>query len=281
MNRPHFITPDALEKRLGEEGLSIICNFMFMPGDKLDGRTEFNEDRIPGAVYFDLDEIADQSSPLPHMIASPQQFSREMGALGISENDLIIIYDGPGLFSSARIWWNLQIMGAKNVRILEGGYDRWISEDRPIDDKPFKKPPAKTFNAVFDADKVVNAGQMLDLINNRSATILDARSAPRFLGEVEEPRPGLRLGHMPGATSLPFSSLIENGTLIENDALKQILEPLLSEGKPVVTTCGSGVTAAVLALALISAGYELPALFDGSWSEWGDRSQEYPINKGE
>jgi len=281
MERAHFISPDALESRLGDEGLSIVCNFMYMPGDARDGRTEFNEDRIPGAVYFDLDEIANQSDPLPHMIASPEQFSREMGKLGVGENDLIVVYDGSGIFSSARIWWNLQIMGAKNVRILEGGYDRWISEDRPIDDKPFKMPAPKTFNANFDTKKVVDASQMRKLIDNNQTTILDARSLARFRGEVEEPRPGLRLGHMPGALNLPFSNLIKDGTLIENDALKKVIEPLLSDSKSVVTSCGSGVTAAVLTLALVSAGYDFPALYDGSWTEWGDPGQNYPIIKGD
>lgn len=281
MDREHFISPDALEKRLGEDNLSIICNFMYMPGENLDGRDEYEEDRIQGAVYFDLDEISDQSSPLPHMIASPEQFARQMGEMGISESDDIVIYDGPGLFSSARIWWNLRIMGAKSVRILEGGYDQWIGEDRPIDEMPPKEITPKIFNAVFDSSRVVDIRYMEQAVKEKHSTILDARSLQRFAGEVEEPRKGLRLGHMPGARALPFSSMLENGTLFENSKLKDIINPLIEDGKPIITSCGSGVTAAVLSLALTCIGHDTHKLYDGSWTEWGDPDQSYPIATGE
>lgn len=281
MDRDHFISPDALEKRLGEDNLSIICNFMYMPGENLDGRDEFNEDRIPGAVYFDLDEVSDRSSPLPHMIASPEQFARQMGEMGISESDDIVIYDGPGLFSSARIWWNLRTMGAMSVRILEGGYDRWIGEDRPIDETPPKEISPKIFNAVFDAERVVDIGQMVQAVDLKDSVILDARSLQRFAGEVEEPRKGLRLGHMPGATPLPFSSLLNNGTLIDNKSLSSIINPLIEDGRPIITSCGSGVTAAVLSLALTSIGHDGHKLYDGSWTEWGDPEQSNSIVTGD
>lgn len=277
MEREHFISPDSLEQRLGEENLSILCNFMYLPGQNLNGRDEFAQDRIPGSVYFDLDEIADQSSSLPHMVASREQFARQMGELGVADTDDIVIYDGPGLFSAARIWWNLRMMGATSVRILEGGYDRWIGEDRPIDETSHVRPVPKTFNASFDAERVVDADAMLKLLNDGNSVILDARSLARFKGEVEEPRAGLRLGHMPGAVSLPFSSIVNNGTLIDNNMLKDLLKPLVSSKKPIVTTCGSGVTAAVLSLALTCAGYETHALFDGSWTQWGDPEHDYPI----
>ncbi len=279
MDREHFISPDALEARLGSQKLSIICNFMYMPGEKLDGRTEYNEDRIPGAVYFDLDEIADQSSPLPHMIASAEQFGKAMGELGVSDENEIVVYDGPGLFSAPRIWWNLKIMGAKNVRILEGGYDRWIGEDRIIDESPPKPAKKASFNAQFDESAVVDIEFMERAVKNNDCIILDARSLSRFQGEVEEPRPGLRLGHMPNAVSLPFSSLIENGTLLNNNELEKIINPLIEGGKPLITSCGSGVTAAVLSLALTCLGHENHRLYDGSWTEWGDPDKAYPIVK--
>ncbi len=280
MNREHFITPDALEKRLGNDNLSIVCNFMYLPGQNLNGRDEYNEDRIPGTVYFDLDEIAVQDTALPHMLASPEQFSKQMGALGIRDTDEIVIYDGPGIFSSSRIWYNFHIMGAKNVRILEGGYDRWIVEDREIDENP---PPAiipKTFNAKFDASRIVDDKTMLALIKEKRGTILDARSYERYTGEVDEPREGLILGHMPGAVSFPFADLVEKGTLIDNAKLRKLIEPILSNGEPVITTCGSGVTAATLSLALTCAGYDTHAMFDGSWTQWGDPEHDYPIISG-
>ena len=280
MNREHFITPDALEKRLGNDNLSIVCNFMYLPGQNLDGRDEYNEDRIPGTVYFDLDEIAVQNTTLPHMLASPEQFSKQMGALGISDTDEIVIYDGPGIYSSPRIWYNFHIMGAKNVRILEGGYDRWIVEDREIDENPPAKINPKAFNAEFDASRIVDEKTMLALIKEKRGTILDARSLERYTGEVDEPREGLILGHMPGAISFPFANLVEKGTLIDNAKLRDLIAPLLSNGEPIITTCGSGVTAATLSLALTCAGYSTHAMFDGSWTQWGDPGQDYPIISG-
>ena len=280
MERQHFITPDALERRLGQNNLSIICNFMYLPTENRDGAAEFAAERIPGAVYFDLDEIADQSSSLPHMIANPDQFSRQLGALGVNNNDEIIVYDGPGLFSSARIWWNLHIMGAKNVRILEGGYNRWKKENRPTDTSEPAKPQPAEFEVSFEPDKVVNADQVLAMAKDGSATILDARSSARFAGEAPEPRKGLRLGHIPGSNCLAFTDLIKDGTLINNNRLQEIINPLIEENKPIITTCGSGVTAAVLSLALTCIGRETHALYDGSWTEWGGADGNFPIVTG-
>jgi len=280
MDREQLISPDGLEKRLGEANLSIICNFMTMPGDTRDGAKEFSSERIPGAVYFDIDAVADQSSTLPHMVASAEQFSRQMGELGISESDDIIVYDRPGLFSSARVWWNLKIMGANNVRILEGGFERWKRENRPTDKSAPMVPKPAQFHAEFDAERVVDVEQVLALVKDKKGTILDARSAARYEGSAEEPRPGLRLGHMPGAVCLPFTDLIEDGSLIDNKRLLEKIKPLLSNGEPIITTCGSGVTAAVLSLALSELGIEGHGLYDGSWTEWGDPNQDYPIATG-
>ncbi|MCP4185590.1 MAG: 3-mercaptopyruvate sulfurtransferase [Hyphomicrobiales bacterium] len=277
MEREHFITPDALNRHLGDQDLSIICNFMTMPGDDRDGHEEFRQERIPGAVYFDIDRIADQTSNLPHMIADSEHFSTLMGELGVSENDDIIVYDGPGLFSSARIWWNLRLMGARNVRVLEGGFMRWKKGYYPIESKPPNKPDPVSFNVELIPQQVISSSQLLDLVNEGNGTILDARSLARFNGTADEPRKGLLLGHMPGAISLPFTQLIDDGSLISNDRLRQIFEPLLTNGGPIVTTCGSGVTAAVLSLALTCAGYDSHRLFDGSWTEWGDQESDFPI----
>lgn len=280
MERQHFISPDALEQRLGNDDLSILCNFMYLPNQKGDGYQEFLEDRIPGAVFFDIDKIADQESELPHMIAPADQFAKQMGELGVSDQDLIVIYDGPGLYSSARIWWNLKVMGATNVRILEGGYDLWIDEDRPVDETPFSAPVPKNFDAKFDAGKVINAQELLALIDRKSGTVLDARSLARFRAEADEPREGLRSGHMPESVSVPFTDLIENGKLIENNRLQEVFKLIVSDKGSLVTSCGSGVTAAVLSLALDSAGYHDHRLFDGSWTQWGDEKYGLPVLKG-
>ena len=252
---------------------------MAMPGDDEDGFEKFRRERIPGAVYFDIDQIADQTSDLPHMIAGPEQFSVQMGELGISEDDDIVIYDGSGLFSSARIWWNLRLMGAQNVRILEGGFKRWKDGNYPTDSNPPEQPEPTSFQASSNPQQVISSSQLLDLIRQGKGTILDARSLARFNGSVDEPRKGLRVGHMPSAVSLPFTDLVDDGTLISNDRLKQVIEPLLANGEPIVTTCGSGVTAAVLSLALTSAGYDSHRLFDGSWTEWGNPDSDFPIIK--
>jgi thiosulfate/3-mercaptopyruvate sulfurtransferase len=277
LEREHFITPDSLKKRLGDQNLSIICNFMAMPGDDRDGLEAFRSKRIPGAVYFDIDRIADQTSSLPHMIAASEQISSQMGELGISENDNIVVYDGPGLFSSARIWWNLRMMGVPNVRILEGGFNRWKNKKHPIETTPPVQPDPVLFNAKFDPQQIISSSQLLELIHKGKGTILDARSLARFNGTADEPRKGLRSGHMPGATSLPFTDLLNDGSLINNNSLKELIKPLLSNGEPIVTTCGSGVTAAVLSLALTCAGYDSHRLFDGSWTEWGDEQSDFPI----
>lgn len=277
MKREHFITPDALKKRLGDHDLSIICNFMSMPGDDRDGLEVFQSERIPGAVYYDIDKIADQTSSLPHMIAGSEQFSSQMGELGISENDAIVVYDGSGLFSSARIWWNLRLMGARNVRILEGGFNRWKSGNYRTDTKSPNQPERVLFQAKFNPQQVISSDQLLKVIDENNGTILDARSSARFNGTVDEPRKGLRLGHMPDAVSLPFTDLISDGSLINNNCLKEIIEPLLTNGEPIITTCGSGVTAAVLSLALTCAGYDSHRLFDGSWTEWGGPESDFPI----
>lgn len=277
MDREHFITPNSLKNRLGEQNLSIICNFMPMPGDDRDGLAEFRQERIPGSVYFDIDKIADQTNSLPHMIADNAQFALQMSELGVSEKHNIVVYDGPGLFSSARIWWNLRLMGAQNVRILEGGFNRWKKDQHPVDTNVPKQPGSAKFSATSNPDQVISSSQLLELVNQGKGSILDARSLARFNGTDDEPRKGLRSGHMPGSNSMPFTELLDDGSLIDNNILKEILKPLVSNGEPIVTTCGSGVTAAVLSLALTCAGYQTHQLFDGSWTEWGDQENNFPI----
>lgn len=274
-----LISPEELEGLLGKPGVSIVNASWFLPTTKRDAKSEYLEERIPGSVFFDIDEIIDASSALPHMLASPQDFAAAVGELGISNEDEIIVYDGPGLFSSARVWWNFRIMGVEKVRILEGGYDRWELEDMPIEFDEPKPIVPKIFVANFDSTKVVSKDYVLENILTKSATILDARAGPRFRGEAPEPREGLRSGHAPGAISLPFDDLVAKGTLLDVEALKEILEPIVSGNAQLITSCGSGVTAAVLTLALTCAGYDNHVLYDGSWAEWG-ADPELPIETG-
>lgn len=279
MSCDFLISPQALEDLLGKPGLSIVNASWFLPTTKRDAKAEYLEERIPGSVFFDIDEIVDKNNPYPHMLAGPQEFARAVGDLGISNEDEIVVHDGPGLFSSARVWWNFRIMGAKNVRVLEGGYDRWELEDRPIE---FDEPPPvtpKTFTPQFDASKVVDKKHVLDSVTRKTATVLDARAGPRFRGEAPEPREGLQSGHAPGAISLPFDSLVAKGTLLDKAALRTVLEPIVAENDTLITSCGSGVTAAVLTLALTCAGFDNHVLYDGSWAEWG-ADPDLPIETG-
>lgn len=278
---PYTITPDQLEARLGAPYLRVIDGSWYLPAQNRDAKAEFATSRIPGAAYFDIDAVSDQSSSLPHMLPTPEAFAKASGALGVSETDDIVVYDGPGVFSAPRVWWMFRMLGAKRVRVLDGGFDRWKSDGRPIETgSPAQPKPAK-FQADFNTGAVADIDDIRATIKSGAAQILDARPYDRFTGQTPEPRPGLRGGHMPGAKSLPIAELTDNGRLKDIDALKQIFEELaVGEGKPTITSCGSGVTAAVISLALETAGYSAHRLYDGSWSEWG-QADNAPVARWE
>ncbi|WP_432283586.1 3-mercaptopyruvate sulfurtransferase [Aminobacter sp. BA135] len=266
------IDADWLEKRLGTPGLSIVDASWYMPAQKRDPRAEYDAAHIPGAVFFDQDLIVDPDSALPHTLPSPSLFARFAGSMGISADDTIVIYDGPGVQTAPRVWWMFRIMGVFQVYILDGGFDRWKAAGRPVTAEPTKTAPG-VFHVDYDASKVVSLAEMRKIVDTGSAQIADARSAGRFEGTDPEPRPGLRSGHMPGAHSVPSVTLSENGELLPLDRLKATLEAAgLDLTKPVVTSCGSGVTAAVITLALQSLGHGDVRLYDGSWTEWGGMS---------
>lgn len=272
-----LISTSALADRLGAPDLRIIDASWWLDGR--DARADFERERLPGAVFFDIEAVSDRTSPYPHMLPTPQAFAVAMGALGVAESDDIIVYDAQGLFSAARVWWMLRIMGAKRVRVLDGGLPKWRAEGRPLEHGPVVQAKASTFTASFNADGVVDLKQVGQALGG-DIQVLDARGAPRFRGEVAEPRAGVRSGHMPGALNLPFGQLLNaDGTLKRGAALKTAFHDAdVDLDRPVITTCGSGVTAAVLTLGLAELG-RTSRLYDGSWAEWGSRA-DVPVEVG-
>lgn len=274
---PFVISADDLQARLGEANLRIVDGSWYLPAQERDGRAEYEASRIPGAVFFDLDAISDHSSPLPHMLASPADFAAAAGAMGISEDSDIVVYDGPGLFSCARAWWNFRVMGAKSVRILEGGFDRWKADGRPVETGA--PPPATpaSFTPQFDPSRVRSQADIRANLKLGESLVLDARPFGRFTGELPEPRPGLRSGHIPGSRSLPADQFSEDGKLKDIKSLKEIFESVpVQPGRHAITTCGSGVTAAIITLALESIGHTANSLYDGSWADWG-QADDAPV----
>ncbi len=274
-----FVSTEWLATHLNDPGLSVVDGSWYLPAQGRNAKAEFEAGHIPRAVFFDHDTVVQPGSSLPHTLPSPEVFATFAGSMGISQDDTIIVYDGPGLFSAPRVWWMFRIMGARDVRILEGGIDRWTAEGRFVTDKP-TRIAACLFETDFDAARVASLDEMVAIVATGSAQVADARPSGRFEGVDPEPRAGMRGGHMPGARNVPALSLGRDGRLLAPDELRAAFEGAgIDLSKPIVTSCGSGVTAAVLALALETLGHLDTRLYDGSWTEWGGR-QDTPVVTG-
>lgn len=272
---------DALAAELDAPDLVIIDASWHMPGEDRNARAEYLDEHIPGAIFFDIDEIADTKSSLPHMLPSPEKFSSRMRSMGIGDGSRIVVYDSAGLFSAARVWWTFRVMGVEDVTVLNGGLPKWKREGLPLESGEPRLRSTRHFTSRRNADLVRDVSDMKALIKDRSAEIVDARSAERFTGQAPEPRPGLRSGHIPGAHNLPYGKLLnKDGTLKSAPELERLFADAgVDLSKPVVTSCGSGITASVLALALAQLGHRRTSVYDGSWSEWG-ADQSLPIETG-
>ncbi len=268
-----FVDTQFVFDNLNKSNFSIVDASWHMPNSDQSAMENFISGHIPGAVYFDLDKIADTSSSLPHMVASPEIFSKMVGELGIGEDDTIVIYDSSGLFSAARVWWNFKIMGAKKCFVLRGGLPKWLRENRPLATGE-TRPVAKQFNAVLQTEQVAQKSELLEIAtiseNLSEVQIIDVRPKARFSAQAPEPRPGMRSGQIPGSKNLPFMDLIKDGEMITPDAIiEQLKGANVDLKKPIIASCGSGVTAPILCLALAEIGIEAMRVYDGSWSEWG------------
>jgi thiosulfate/3-mercaptopyruvate sulfurtransferase len=276
---PTQVSTGWLAANLDRPDVRIIDASWYLPQMERDAQAEYLAAHIPGAVPFNVDEIADASTGLPHMLADAETFGRAVSAFGISRDDTIIIYDGAGLFSAPRVWWNFRVMGAKKSFILAGGLPKWQAEGHPVTSTVPTPAPAD-FVAQPTAQSAVDRQVVLAASDGGDVQIVDLRPAARFAGEAAEPRSGLRSGHIPNSLNLPFSALVVDGQLAPKDVLRQeIADAGIDMDKPVITSCGSGVTAAFLNLALAELGVDAMQLYDGSWTEWG-ANKDLPLATG-
>ena len=265
-----LVSTDWLAEHMKDPDLRILDASTYLPGVDRDGRTEYDTVHIPGARFFDIDDVSDGRSDLPHMVPPIEKFMSRVRAMGVGDGHQIVVYDGSGLFSAARVWWLFLLMGQNNIAVLDGGLPKWIAEGREVEDlAPVIRDRHMTVR--FQNQMVRDVTQVSSASKLGTSQIVDARAAARFRGEEPEPREGLRLGHIPNSRNVPFTDLLnDDKTMKTPDQTRAIFESAgVDLKKPIITTCGSGVTAAVLGLALERIGHDMWALYDGSWTEWG------------
>lgn len=265
-----LVSTEWLAERLGTAEIRVLDATMYLPGDGRDAQAIYRQKHIPGAQFFDIDEIADERSCLPHMLPPVTKFVSRMRRMGLGDAHRVIVYDQHGLYSAARVWWTFRALGHPNIAVLDGGLPKWEAEGRPVEAE-IPEPRERHFTARRDPRLLRDVTQVAGALKTGDEQIIDARAPERFRGEAPEPREGLRSGHMPGAINLPFRDLLNpDQTMKAPDELRAIFESAgVDLARPIVTSCGSGVTAAILNLALARIGNERTALYDGSWAEWG------------
>jgi thiosulfate/3-mercaptopyruvate sulfurtransferase len=273
-----LVSTEWLAAQLGSNDLIVFDASWYMPAEARDAQAEYRRCHIPDTLFFDIDAIADTESTLPHMVPGTARFERMLGALGVSADHRLVFYDQKGIFSAARGWWLMRLFGHERCAVLDGGLPKWCREGRAVQAGDAPVPAAAAYRASLNARRVRGLGDILENLQSRREIVLDARSADRFHARVPEPRAGMRGGHVPGSRSLPFTELLSSEqTLLPPEQLRALFRARgVDEQSTVVTSCGSGLTAAVLNLGLEVAGLPMGALYDGSWSEWGART-ETPI----
>lgn len=278
----YVVETDWLAERLTAPDLVVLDGSWHMPAAGRNPRAEYEQEHIPGALFFDIDELSDETSSLPHMLPSTVKFASRMKQMGIGDGMRIVVYDSVGMFSAARVWWTFRVMGHEDVAVLNGGLPKWKAEGRPVTAEPTAPRSQRHFTPRFNAGLVRDLEDMKRIVAAGATQIADARGPGRFSGAEPEPRPGLRSGHMPGARNVPYGRLLNpDGTLKPIPALREaFMDAGVDPSQPVVTTCGSGVSAAILSLALALTGQPDSGLYDGSWSEWGREEAGTPVETG-
>ena len=276
-----IVSPEWLHEHLGDPHIKVLDASWYLPGDPRDPQAEFLEARIPGAAFFDIDAIADHDDPLPHMVPSPEAFALAVEQLGVSTEDTVVVYHAAELVTAPRAWWMFRLFGHGKVFVLDGGLRRWRAEGRPVEHGPWATPDLGRFTPNLDAVLLKTMSEVRGSLDDAAVQVVDARPAARFTGEAVEPRPGMRSGHMPGAINLPAQGLNHaDGSFLRGEALEQaVREAGIDPSRPVVASCGSGISACSIALALAELGHWDTAIYDGSWTEWGART-DTPVVAG-